>query len=501
MPRLDRSVALLAVAAAVSAFIAYATSGTAGAVLLLLVSATLVGLARQAAGLARQLQQSQQVIGQLTATAPELSKASFDSAKVSERARLAAVATQAAASNVMAAHTSASAAADAVDATAQVARQTQAASQAYAELLRSVDGDLQSTTSSTQGVARRMSELSRAVQTIREAAVTIQQIAAQTRLLALNAAIEAARAGEAGRGFAVVAAEVRKLSDVSSEQGQAIGEHVSSILSLNAQAVIDAERTSTASSETAQKVQTLLSSVGETVSAVSVIAERLAAVSESAAVARHTTADVAQVAHRLAKDMQDLGELSGSAGEKVSHSIERLLSGMALQDVDCEHARFKALALKAARDAGQVLEQAIANGSLQAGPLFEPVYTPVPGTDPPKNTVGWDSYTDQNFPAIQEPLLEQGAAYAIVVNRDGYCPTHNHKFSQPLTGDKVRDLAGNRTKRIFTDKVGQSCAAHESVLVQTYLRDTGETMHDLSVPVHVQGRHWGAVRVGYLAGA
>ncbi|WP_274534870.1 hypothetical protein [Salinivibrio kushneri] len=35
------------------------------------------------------------------------------------------------------------------------------------------------------------------------------------------------------------------------------------------------------------------------------------------------------------------------------------------------------------------------------------------------------------------------------------------------------------------------------MLLQTYKRDTGEVMHDLSVPLFVAGQHWGAVRMGY----
>ncbi|MBT7088489.1 chemotaxis protein, partial [bacterium] len=35
-------------------------------------------------------------------------------------------------------------------------------------------------------------------------------------------------------------------------------------------------------------------------------------------------------------------------------------------------------------------------------------------------------------------------------------------------------------------------------LLQIYIRDTGEIMADLSVPVFVLGRHWGAVRIGYI---
>ena len=34
-------------------------------------------------------------------------------------------------------------------------------------------------------------------------------------------------------------------------------------------------------------------------------------------------------------------------------------------------------------------------------------------------------------------------------------------------------------------------------LMQTYLRDTGELVVDLAMPIHLRGRHWGALRVGF----
>lgn len=64
---------------------------------------------------------------------------------------------------------------------------------------------------------------------LRSMANDVASIARQTNLLALNAAIEAARAGEAGRGFAVVASEVRKLSKLSQEAGDRIGQRISII--------------------------------------------------------------------------------------------------------------------------------------------------------------------------------------------------------------------------------------------------------------------------------
>ena len=67
-----------------------------------------------------------------------------------------------------------------------------------------------------------------------------------------------------------------------------------------------------------------------------------------------------------------------------------------------------------------------------------------------------------------------------------------------MIGDRARDLLNNRTKRLFDDPVGKRVGAHElPALLQTYRRDTGEIMHDLSVPIYVRGRHWGGFRVGY----
>jgi methyl-accepting chemotaxis protein len=90
--------------------------------------------------------------------------------------------------------------------------------------------------------------------------------------------------------------------------------------------------------------------------------------------------------------------------------------------------------------------------------------------------------------------------FAGAVDINGYFPTHNKKFSQPLTGNHEKDLASNRTKRVFSDRTGSRCGKNTEIfLLQTYKRDTGEIMHDLSSPIYVNGKHWGGFRIGYLA--
>ena len=132
--------------------------------------------------------------------------------------------------------------------------------------------------------------------------------------------------------------------------------------------------------------------------------------------------------------------------------------------------------------------------------MFDRQYTPIRNTNPPKHSTKFDAFTDRVLPDLQEGLLVAmpNLAYAGAVDDNGYFPTHNKKFSQPLTGDYAVDIVNNRTKRIFNDRTGSRCGSNtKAFLLQTYKRDTGEVMHDLSAPIYVEGKHWGGFRLGY----
>jgi methyl-accepting chemotaxis protein len=88
------------------------------------------------------------------------------------------------------------------------------------------------------------------------------------------------------------------------------------------------------------------------------------------------------------------------------------------------------------------------------------------------------------------------------VNRDGFLPTHNRKFSNTPSGDPVWNAANCRNRRFFDDRVGLAAGRGTApVLIQAYRRDMGGgklvTMKDISAPIMVRGRHWGGLRIGY----
>ncbi len=153
-----------------------------------------------------------------------------------------------------------------------------------------------------------------------------------------------------------------------------------------------------------------------------------------------------------------------------------------------------------ARRCGEAIEKWLAGKEITDERLFSYLYYPQPNTDPPKFTSEWDRLSDRDLLAIEEAVLAKSPTivFAVFVDRNGYLPTHNRRFSQPLTGNNAVDLVNNRSKRIFDDQVGISAARNEAAfLFQRYQRDTGEVMMDLSVPVAVRGQHFGAVRIGY----
>jgi methyl-accepting chemotaxis protein len=145
-------------------------------------------------------------------------------------------------------------------------------------------------------------------------------------------------------------------------------------------------------------------------------------------------------------------------------------------------------------------QQRLETLALQQVDVFDRNYRPVPGTDPPKYRTVYDAHCESALQALYDQLLEtiDGGRFALCVDVNGYAPTHNSRYARPLTGERQTDLQQSRDKRIFSDGTGLRAARNQNAfLLQTYMRDTGEILSDLSLPLLVQGRHWGAVRLGF----
>lgn len=132
--------------------------------------------------------------------------------------------------------------------------------------------------------------------------------------------------------------------------------------------------------------------------------------------------------------------------------------------------------------------------------IFDQAYKEIPGSNPKRYTTSYDSLCDADLTRLFDDLLREvpGLTYSLAVDSNGYAPAHNGVFSNTPTGDPAVDLLKSRHKRIFNDPVGIKLAKNQKTsLFQTYVRDTGEILNDLSMPIVIGGKHWGAVRIGF----
>lgn len=350
---------------------------------------------------------------------------------------------------------------------------------------------------------RLIQELNEKSGKIQSVTATIQGIAEQTNLLALNAAIEAARAGEQGRGFAVVADEVRQLAGRTAQATTEVSETLEEIRSDTAQIV--------------QRIEDLARGVDAGLTSVESVGERLEQIREQSDRVQQQVARIAEIDRNneqslsqvfsaietlrdhISESDRSVADLADQAGT-LMELAEQANAAFALNSDASYHRFFFEKARDAARQIAALFEEAIRDGRITEEDLFDSRREPIPGTEPQKYRTRFDGFTDQYLPAIQETILgsHDALVFAIACARDGYVPTHNRAFAHEPTGDPEVDLVRSRSKRLFNDRTGIRCGSHtEPMLLQTYRRDTGEIMHDLSVPIFVKGRHWGGFRLGY----
>ena len=132
--------------------------------------------------------------------------------------------------------------------------------------------------------------------------------------------------------------------------------------------------------------------------------------------------------------------------------------------------------------------------------LWDRNYIEVQNTDPQKYKTKFTDFAKQYIQQIEDKCLELNKRFifVVLVDENGYLPSHNTKYDKPLTGDYKKDLVGNRSMRIFNDPTGLAAArSTRPILLQPYPRDVGVLMYDISAPIYFNSKHWGGLRIGF----
>ena len=380
----------------------------------------------------------------------------------------------------------------------QVAGEVQQMVEANRAIARATETGRASARSAHAAVERVATDVSAAVESLREVAASaaeITKIALQTRLVAFNATVEAKRSGEAGRGFAVVAEAVKDLAQKVESTSMQIAGTVKQLdarigelaRNIRASGARDGDETFQRAFERVEDAVTQI--------AASAASNERAGTSTLDSVAR-LAGDVEQTASAL--------DRSKTSAARFLDTGERLIELTSDCGAETDDTPFIAAMIEAAGKVARIFEQAIDEGRITSAHLFDQTYVPIAGSNPQQVMTRFVALTDRELPSVQEPMLALSTkvVFCAAVDRTGYLPTHNKKYSHPQGADPVWNAANCRNRRIFGDRTGLAAGRNtRRFLLQTYRRDMGGgryvLMKDLSAPIFVHGRHWGGLRIGY----
>ncbi len=353
----------------------------------------------------------------------------------------------------------------------------------------------------------RLGEVSSSLAGVAKVSKAIEAIAKQTNLLALNATIEAARAGSAGRGFAVVANEVKSLAEATRQATNQIGEtvrgldgQVGNLIGESGEASHRAKN----AGEGAAQIESIIARVQDGFTRVG---------NEIDGVTRAANANLGHC-DQVIEELNNLGkgvDLSSTelkhADERVSRLLdisETLIAMIADSGVETSDGPLIRIVVPTAKRISAAFESAIERGEIGFGQLMDENYREIPGTDPEQYLTDYVEFTDRILPPIQDPIQKSDSriVFCVAWAKGGYLPTHNPNYRLPQGKDPVWNNANCRNRRLFNDRAVKKVAANtKPYLLQTYRRDMGGgnfvLMKDLSSPIFIRGRHWGAFRMGF----
>lgn len=190
-----------------------------------------------------------------------------------------------------------------------------------------------------------------------------------------------------------------------------------------------------------------------------------------------------------------------SDGNPAHDGLMRLITALERENADAI-----AVSIRFAGEIADAFSAAVAERRVTVTDLFATELRRIEGTDPPQFDHAAMPLFESVLPAITARYCraEAHAAYAVATARNCFVPIHQQRCSQPQRpNDPSFNHEFSRHRRVYDDRWTLRAAtfSHHPV-VQAYRRDVPEgpgwLVREVSAPIMVNSRHWGAAQIGYL---
>lgn len=343
-------------------------------------------------------------------------------------------------------------------------------------------------------------DLGKSSKNILEIVHIINSISEQTNLLSLNATIEAARAGEQGKGFAVVAEEVRSLARRIKPATEEISANINLMIEIVAKTQSEtaeilkySQETDEVVGKTTDNFKTMINDFETTDNQLMKIAAAIEELSTNNSEITNKVVSIDTLSKDIANEMEKSDGLVGT----LNHATEKMLEMVSVVKTG-EGPLDQVITM--AQEIRSVYEKKIQQLKDKGVNVFDTNYKKVPNTNPQKYMTAFSQAFLSELLPLYESAKQQipNAIYVLAIDKNGYLPVHHAAFSQPMTGNTAHDLVNSRHQRIFlsNDTERRRCTHTDPLLMQTYMRDTGQILNDLSLPIYVDKKHWGALIIG-----
>jgi methyl-accepting chemotaxis protein len=365
--------------------------------------------------------------------------------------------------------------------------------------------ELQKVTKAVDRTGKSATQFSRTIEQLNTTSIRInglvkfaEEMSGQLHVLSLRAGSEAARAGEKGRDYALISKEIDDLAGRANEaSGSEILIELSGMMrevnNLGRDIRKDVEQVDQAIGSTVRHFAELVNTFEENNVQLCGISTAVDHLSSKNVLIHSQVADM----RGHSKQVEEILKASAQSATSMNHKTEALLEAVAYFKIGNDPLEEKIIAVTAYRD---LVQSKIADMAKRRINVFDHDYVPVPNTNPQKYRTAYDTYFERELQEVfDEAIRKMDGIYCVAVDVNGYIAAHHSRVSKPLTGDVRVDLLNSRNKRIYnsSDSEIRRVKHTNTFLLQTYMRDTGEIVNDLSMPIFIDGKHWGALVAGF----